>query len=371
MTGPAQASDIKHLRLLLGAWQALSRKMNPGRSRVTRRTRAFYWLNGITQSILHRIQNKSHEDALARVVPSAPIFVLGFWRSGTTLLHELLCCDLRFGYPTTYACLNPSHFLISERWVRTLDDRQVRRPMDDLRYSWSSPQEDEFAMLALGAPSAYEALLVPSLMDDVSSLLDLHERSVKDQERWCCTFDYFLKLLTLQQGRTMVLKSPTHGYRMRILQRKFPAARFVIIDRNPYEVFASNLKLWRTLTNRYSLEHCTANQLERFVLAAYVMHQKAISDGVEHAEPRSVEKVRYEDLVGDPIGEVSRLYRILDLGDFARVEARLKTYLEMASGHTRNRFRLSQGQKERVEREWGAIIEQNGYAWPNSYIDLE
>jgi hypothetical protein len=169
----------------------------------------------------------------------------------------------------------------------------------------------------------------------------------------------------------MVLKSPTHGYRMRILQRKFPAARFVIIDRNPYEVFASNLKLWRTLTNRYSLEHCTANQLERFVLAAYVMHQKAISDGVEHAEPRSVAKVRYEDLVGDPIGEVSRLYRILDLGDFARVEARLKTYLEMASGHTRNRFRLSQGQKERVEREWGAIIEQNGYAWPNSYIDLE
>jgi hypothetical protein len=119
------------------------------------------------------------------------------------------------------------------------------------------------------------------------------------------------------------------------------------------------------------LEHCTANQLERFVLAAYVMHQKAISDGVEHAEPRSVAKVRYEDLVGDPIGEVSRLYRILDLGDFARVEARLKTYLEMASGHTRNRFRLSQGQKERVEREWGAIIEQNGYAWPNSYIDLE
>jgi hypothetical protein len=169
----------------------------------------------------------------------------------------------------------------------------------------------------------------------------------------------------------MVLKSPTHGYRMRMLQRKFPAARFVIIERNPYEVFASNLKLWRTLTNSYSLEHCTAQQLERFVLAAYILHQKKISDGVEHAEPRSVAKIRYEDLVEDPTGEIFRLYRVLDLGDFARVEPRLKTYLEKASGHTRNHFRLSQGQKERVDREWGAIIEQNGYAWPDPYIDLE
>jgi hypothetical protein len=371
MTGAAQASNIKHLRLLLSAWQALSRKIDPGCSRVTRRTRAVYWLNGITQSILRRIQNKSHEDALGRVVPPAPIFVLGFWRSGTTLLHELLCCDSRFGFPSTYACLNPSHFLISERWIRTRDERQVRRPMDDLRYSWASPQEDEFALLALGAPSAYEALLVPSLMDNAGPLLNLQERSVDEQERWGSTFDYFLKLLTLQQDRTMVLKSPTHGYRMRILQRKFPAARFVIIDRNPYEVFASNLKLWKTLTDWYSLEHCTADQVERFVLAAYVLHQKAISDGVEHAEPGSATKVRYEDLVRDPIGEVSRLYKMLDLGDFTRVGTQLKTYLEKTSGHTRNRFRISQGQKERVDREWGTFIAQNGYAWPNSYIDLE
>jgi len=370
MTWPAQAADVRRLRLLLDAWQAVSRKMKPERRRVSRRTRTLYWLNGITQSILHRVQNKSHEDALAKVVPPPPIFVLGFWRSGTTLLHELLCCDSRFGFPTTYACLNPSHFLISERWVRASDEREVRRPMDDLRYSWSSPQEDEFALLALGAPSAYEALLVPSLMDDAIPLLDLQERSADDQERWSSTFDYFLKLLTLQQGRRMVLKSPTHGYRMRILQRKFPAARFVIIERNPYEVFASNLKLWQTLTNSYSLEHFTPQQLERFVLTAYGLHQKAISDGVEQAEPHSVAKVRYEDLARDPMGEVSRLYRMLDLGDFTRAEERLKAYLDKASGHTRNRFQLSREQKDRVDREWGATIEQNGYAWPNAYIDL-
>ena len=38
--------------------------------------------------------------------------------------------------------------------------------MDNMQYSWTSPQEDEFALLCMGAPSAYESLLVPSLMAD-------------------------------------------------------------------------------------------------------------------------------------------------------------------------------------------------------------
>jgi omega-hydroxy-beta-dihydromenaquinone-9 sulfotransferase len=371
MITPDQASGAKRLRLLRGTWQSLAVKIDPGCSRATRRTRALYWLNGTTQSILHRIQNKSYADALATVVPPAPIFVLGFWRSGTTFLHELLCCDPRFGFPSTYACLNPAHFLLTERWVRRGEEQQVRRPMDDLRYSWSSPQEDEFAMLALGAPSAYEALIVPSLMRDPARLLDLQARSTIDRERWHTTFDYFLKLLTLQQGRTMLLKSPTHGYRMRLLQSKYPDARFVIIERNPYEVFASNLKLWQTLTDSYGLEYCSADQAQDFVLAAYLLHEKTVSEGISHSTPGSVARVRYENMVKKPIEQISHLYTTLKLGDFAEAGPRLETYLDKASAHARNRFRLTRKQKERVDREWGHIIEQKGYSWPDSYIDLE
>ena len=45
-----------------------------------------------------------------------PIFVIGHWRSGTTLLHELLVRDPRHTYPDTYACFAPNHFLISS-WI--------------------------------------------------------------------------------------------------------------------------------------------------------------------------------------------------------------------------------------------------------------
>src|SRR5437870_9111498 len=45
------------------------------------------------------------------VIRDQPIFILGHWRTGTTLLHEFLILDPRHGYPTTYECLDPNHFL--------------------------------------------------------------------------------------------------------------------------------------------------------------------------------------------------------------------------------------------------------------------
>jgi omega-hydroxy-beta-dihydromenaquinone-9 sulfotransferase len=321
--------------------------------------------------VLHRLQQNSVSDKLARVVPPAPIFVLGFWRSGTTLLHELLCCDPRFGFPSTHACLNPSHFLLSEPWVDKRLHQEVFRPMDNLRYSWASPQEDEFALLALGAPSPYEALLVPSRMQQATELLDFNALPPEDQNRWRGTFSYFLKLLTVQQGKPMILKSPPHGFRMSILKRDFPDARYVIIERNPYEVFASNLKLWRVLTERYGLEHCSADQLEEFVLSAYLLHEEAIAEGMQHTQAGSFALVRYEDLEREPIHQISRVYEELDLSDFDSVRPRMEKYLTKVSGHRRNRFRLSQLQKKKIEDRWGKLISQKGYDWPAVYIDLE
>lgn len=358
------------LHLSLGTWRLLVHNVDPSRSRLTRRARTLYWLNSAFQSLLHQIQKKTVADQLANLKVPAPIFVLGFWRSGTTLLHELLCCDSRFGFPSTFACLNPAHFLLSERWTASRFDREVARPMDDVRYSWASPQEDEFALLALGAPSAYRALIIPSLMLDTNQLLDLDSQTAEDQELWCETFEYFLKLLTLQQRKPVILKSPTHGYRMRTLQKRFPEARYVVIERNPYEVYASNLKLWRTLTSKYGLEECSETQLEEFVLSAYVLHQQAVSEGIRHCAPGFIAQIRYEDLADTPVEQISRVYASLKLGDFAAARTRLEEHLRKVSSHQRNRFKLSRSQKALVDARWTDIISQGGYHWPDSHIEL-
>jgi len=240
-----------------------------------------------------------------------------------------------------------------------------------MNYSWSSPQEDEFALLALGAPSPYEALLVPSLMSDPRSLLDPQSRPKERQERWQEALLYFLRLLTVQQKKPMVLKSPPHGFQLSALPSLFPQARYVLIERNPYEVFASNLKLWPTLVNMYGLESASAQAVESFVLAAYLLHEEAITKGAQQLPSHSFARVRYEDLVADPVRQMARLYLDLELDDFESARSRIQQHAVSISGHARNRFLLSEGQKASVESAWGDIIREKGYGWDDQYVKLK
>ena len=67
-------------------------------------------------------------------IRQAPIFIIGHWRTGTTLLHELLILDPRHTYPNTYQCLEPNHFLLTEGFItRHLHFLMPsRRPMDNM-----------------------------------------------------------------------------------------------------------------------------------------------------------------------------------------------------------------------------------------------
>ena len=331
-----------------------------------------YYSASATNSLLAKMQAVAHAEALAKVEVPAPIVLLGFWRSGTTFLHELFCCDARFGFPSTYACMNAAHFLLTEQgFQKRRGKEQAYRPMDNMQYSWASPQEDEFALLCMGAPSPYEALLVPSLMSDSRTLLDLRHGSTEQQHRWKQTVQLFLRELTVQQSKPMVLKSPTHGFRLSFLPSLFPGARFVIIERNPYEVFASNLKLWQTLLDMYSLESYSAEQIQNFVLAAYLIHEETIAEGMRSLGPGTVSRVGYEDLVADPLAEIRRIYSELELGGFHEAEPALLQHIASVSNHQRNRFVLSPAQKEAVDEEWGPLIRDKGYKWPANWLSLK
>ncbi len=362
----------QRLRLSLDAWQRLARKVDADRALIGFGTRMLYSAASANNSLLAKLQNLSQAEALERAEVLPPIFLLGFWRSGTTFLHELFCCNARFGFPSTYACMNPAYFLLTEKVVQErAGKQQTRRPMDNMQYSWTSPQEDEFALLSMGAPSPYEALLVPSLMRDPRLLLDLRYRPREEQDRWTQTFQLFLRLLTVQQSKAMVLKSPPHGFRLSLLPSLFPQARFVIIERNPYEVFASNLKLWQTLLDMYSLESNSSQQIEAFVLAAYLIHEEAIMEGIRHLQPGMVSRVRYEELVADPLGQVKRMYSELELADFEAARPGLERHIASVSAHQRNRFVLSPAQKATVDELWGSLIREKGYAWSEAWLSLK
>lgn len=362
----------QRLRLSRDAWRRISDKIDPSISSGGYKTRLLYSSAGAANSLLAKMQLVAHSEALEKTRVPPPIFLLGFWRSGTTFLHELFCCDNRFGFPSTYACMNSAHFLLTEQGFHKRRGKQeAYRPMDNMQYSWTSPQEDEFALLCMGAPSPYEALLVPSLMSDPQVLLDLRLRSTEDQDRWKHTLQLFLRELTVQQNKPMVLKSPTHGFRFPLLPSLYTGSRFVIIERNPYEVFASNLKLWKTLLDMYSLESASSEQIEKFILAAYLIHEEAIAEGIRKTAPENIARVRYEDLVSDPLREMKRIYSELNLTDFDDAQPALQRYIASVAGHQRNRLVLSPAQKYSVEETWGGLIREKGYIWPENWLTMK
>lgn len=87
-------------------------------------------------------------------IDDPPVFVVGHWRLGTTLLHELLVLDERHTGPTTYEVLASPHFLLTERIERSAGFLlPAHRPMDNMEMSFQHPLEDEFMFSLRGVPS--------------------------------------------------------------------------------------------------------------------------------------------------------------------------------------------------------------------------
>src|SRR5262249_52547031 len=142
-------------------------------------------------TVLRHLQDLLYGEQVSRTsIDKAPIFIIGHWRSGTTLLHELMILDERHTCPNTYECLDPNHFLLTEwffrRWVRFL--MPSRRPMDNMAAGWERPQEDEFALCMLGVPSPYLTIAFPNNPPQHARYLDLEGLSPAELTSWKRSF---------------------------------------------------------------------------------------------------------------------------------------------------------------------------------------
>jgi hypothetical protein len=297
-------------------------------------------------------------------IPHAPLFIVGHWRTGTTLLHELLILDPRHTYPNNYQCLSPHDFLLTERvgkrWLWFL--LPSHRPMDNMEFGWDRPQEDEFALGLLGQPSPYLTLAFPNRPPQDQAAFDVDGLPPRQRKAWKAAFLRFLRHLTFKDGRRLVLKSPPHSCRIPTLLELFPDARFVHIVRDSYVVFPSTVNLWKSLYQKQGLQRPTFAGLEEHVFATFNHLYARLEEGKKLIPPGRFHELRYEDLLADPVGQMRRLYERLGLGGFEEVQPRIERYLAEHAGYQTNRY-SSLGPELRAEitRRWGHVIRRYGY----------
>jgi omega-hydroxy-beta-dihydromenaquinone-9 sulfotransferase len=293
-----------------------------------------------------------------------PIFVLGHWRTGTTLLHELLVLDPRFTSPTTLQCVAPCHSLLSENFFKTYGNILVpdKRPMDNMAVGWDRPQEDEFALCLLGEPSTYADWAFPNRPPMYPGSLDLTGLTRTQLNQWKHTLRRFMQRLTFRDPRRLVLKSPPHTARVKVLLEMFPDARFVHIVRDPYVVFTSTVKLWKSLIEK----HCLQTLRDESAIREKVFREfRIIYDRLEETRPLfpagHFHEVRYEALVKDTPGEMRKLFEALELERFDEYRPKLEEYLERNAGYETNKFQMSETDRTEVAARWGDVIRRYGY----------
>jgi len=314
--------------------------------------------------VLRTLQTAYHGNAVRQTeIKDGPIFILGHWRSGTTFLHELMVRDDRYAYPTTLECFAPHHCLLTgdifSRWFNFMLPKS--RPMDNMPLGWERPQEDEFALLALGMGTPMLDLAFPKHDPAHLNYLDMQGLSPKEIEQFKRSLIDFVRMLTYRKHKPLIMKSPPHTGRVGLLAETFPKAKFVHIARDPMAVVPSTLRLWRTLHEVQSLQLPPEEEQREFVFQCYERMYGGFESQRQSLPPERICDVRYEDLVPDPVGQVERIYEQLDLGDFSAMREKLQPYLERVKDYKPNRHQLDPELKAAIQDRWADYIARYGY----------
>jgi len=294
-----------------------------------------------------------------------PLFILGHWRSGTTWLHDLVTLDRRFAAPTTYQTMQPHTFLTTERagariyrWISP-----SRRAQDNMRLDPDSAWEDEFVMCVCGFRTPYLSWAFLKRADHYDKYLTFREAPPEALDQWRSVLMWYLKKLALKHNKPLVLKSPTHTARIRILLEMFPEARFIHIRRHPYAVFQSTLHTHEKVIPLCRLQRANPGQWTEWVLRHYREMYDAYFEERQLVPAGRLVELSFEQLEADPVSAVRSIYEELGLPSFTAAEPAVRAYVAATTAYQKNEFRpLEPALRQRVAHEWRRNFEAWGYA---------
>ena len=350
--------------ITFGDWRALLRQNRYQVDWPYLARAMFVTMNAVSNSAQARVENAVFGRRVEAAEVEPPLFILGHYRSGTTHLHNLLGLDERFAYPNAYQTVYPHTFLTTERAVTPVAGLLVTRtrPQDNMAVGLDLASEDEFALCITTGLSPYLGWVFPRGHDFYDRYLTFDGVATEEVTRWNEALRWFLKKLTLKYRRPLVLKSPPHTARVRLLLEMFPEAKFVHIRREPYTVFQSSRHTWKTGTPSWCFQRPDLPDADDRIIAAYRAMYDAYFDQRRLIPAGHLHELAYEDLERDPIGQLEAVYNGLGLPGFECVRPRVESYLASIAGYRKtDHAALSEPLRSRIAREWGRCFEEWGY----------
>jgi hypothetical protein len=307
--------------------------------------------------------------SLMKDINVRPVFILGFHRSGTTLLYELLARTGCFNVLQAYHLIRYDELLSNHLNHRETEARQelarefdqlglTDRIIDNVAVTPELPEEYGFRLMQTTPQARLMPGNVPSFIELCRKVqyISAPERTLLLKNPW--DFDNFLFVKSVIPDARFVF---IHRHPMDVLNSLLKAVRSLMGERNPYmnlinpryglfvrEPFQSLLR-WLLFTSqpRFALWF-----LVRYVALAadyYVQKVAALTED-EHIS------IRYEDLCAGPGASIRSILSFLELtppsfvNDDTLIAPRPRQWLpEVAS------------QAEKVHRKLRSYYERHGY----------
>jgi hypothetical protein len=317
----------------------------------------------VVNSVFRQVEEQTFGPQVMRVKIGPPLFILGHRRSGTTLLYNLITTDRRFAYPNVYQVSFPHTFLATEGKFSPLLAAIMprKRPPDNMLLGVQLPAEDEFALCNTTFRSPLLRYVFPRQAERYERYYTFRGVREHSVAVWKQSFLTFLKKLTWKYDRPLVLKSPPHTARVRLLLELFPDARFVHIHREPYAVFQSTKHLDQLALESYRLQH-SHDDLDEDILRVYREMYDAFFADRHLIPPGQFHEMAFEELESDPVGQLGRLYEALNLPGFGAVRPTLERYVGSLQGYRKNAFpELPAPLRTRIAAHWQRAFDEWGY----------
>lgn len=293
-----------------------------------------------------------------------PVFIIGHWRSGTTLLHNLMCSDSETGYPTTYQTIFPNN-LFSFQWLFKFFMKAMmpnKRPIDNVSLHVNFPQEEEFALNNEIPFSFYNWWYFPKKTRAIANEYLLNKTlSDEDIEIWKNNYKRFVdRSLINTKGIRFVSKNPPNTARIPQLLELYPNAKFIYIHRNPYEVIRSTIAFYKSILPATQLQDIDEDTLISDILWVYKELILKYESDKKSIPSNNLIEITYADLVSKPDMEIQQIYKNLLNDDYKRVEKNVNEYVESIN-HTLKEYKYKSEFLTQVNAELSEIIALKGY----------
>jgi hypothetical protein len=270
------------------------------------------YLVSLLDNLLRMEAERAADLEIERQRITAPVFIIGLPRTGTTHLHGMISEDPANRAPLTWEVMYPAA-------ARTEADVAQAQSQTDVRLGWAGRLAPEFMRIhpiAAALPQECIAITAQVFMSiqfhtthDVASYQDWFEGAAQK-----LGFDFHYRFLQHLQAKSVgdrwVLKAPGHLFALAGLLERYPDARIIHTHRDPLRVMASMAShatvLRRAFSDSADPKRTAADWADRWARALDKF--LAVRD---RAPPKQFLDVNIESIERDPLGTVERVYDFL------------------------------------------------------------